>query len=34
MLDPEHESMVLFPLEKGCVRVQVRQGDSFSFVLV
>jgi hypothetical protein len=25
MLDPEHESKVLFPLEKGCVRMQVRQ---------
>ena len=25
MADPEHESTVLFPLDKGCVRVQVRR---------
>jgi hypothetical protein len=29
MHDPEHESLVLFPLEKGCVRVQVRHGFRF-----
>jgi hypothetical protein len=34
MHDPEHESLVLFPLEKGCVRVQVRHGFRFFALLV